>query len=538
MFMVSARKYRPQRFDEVVGQNHIARTLKNAILNNRVAHAYLFCGTRGVGKTSMARIFAKALNCPNAKEGEPCNECETCQAISQSVDMDVLEVDGASHRGVEDIGFLREGSKYRPTRSKFKIYIIDEVHMLTRHAFNALLKTLEEPPSHVKFIFATTEPHKLPETIVSRCQRFDFKRISPEDIVTRLKQILQQEKVEAEEEALYLIAESAKGGMRDSQSLLDQAVAFCGKKLTAQEVSQILGVLPPKDLERFIKMLMERDTEGLLEFLDQLYWKGVDFSEFLGQVMEGLRNLLAVKTLKKKAKSLRGSSLSEKWVSLAEKASLQDLLVFLQVLMETRRKVALEPQPRILVEMALIYLTNLQEFIPLSQASSLVGSSPASHASQSSSKEVAKEIKKKSLRARTEPGSEKEAPLEVGNDLKPFWPEILKRAVKKFPGFASSLKKGKFFKVIDNNIVLHFSKDDSIHKDILEENKGLLKELQDYIRSLTGNEYGFHLVIEENNHKEKTSNKSSVVLEKAIVKAMEIFSGDFYFALHKEQQES
>ena len=227
-YQVLARKWRPQTFAEVVGQEHISRTLRNAIIQNRIGHAYLFVGSRGIGKTTTARIFAKALNCANNVDGEPCCQCQSCREVAAGTSMDVIEIDGASHNKVEHIRDIRENVQYTPVNGKYKIYIIDEVHMLTPQAWNALLKTLEEPPEHVKFLFATTEPHKVLPTIISRCQRFDLKRISVPLIVQRLRQIADGEHIHVEDNALAAIARAADGGMRDAQSIFDQMIAFCG----------------------------------------------------------------------------------------------------------------------------------------------------------------------------------------------------------------------------------------------------------------------------------------------------------------------
>ncbi|MEI8021808.1 MAG: DNA polymerase III subunit gamma/tau, partial [Schlesneria sp.] len=243
-YTVLARRFRPQTFSEVVGQERVAQTLRNAIHEGRVAHAYLFTGARGVGKTSMARIFAKALNCPFVKDGVPCNECEQCRGISVGQDVDVSEIDGASNRGIDDIRSLRANVNIKSMRSKYKVYIIDEVHMLTKEAFNALLKTLEEPPPMVKFVFCTTEANKVPDTILSRCQRFDFGTISTDNITIRLRQLAEAEGFRVDEAALDLVARRAAGSMRDSQSLFDQLLAFGSEHITSADVHRLLGTAP------------------------------------------------------------------------------------------------------------------------------------------------------------------------------------------------------------------------------------------------------------------------------------------------------
>ena len=242
-FVVTARKWRPQRFDEVVGQEHITATLKNAIKNNRIAHAYLFTGPRGVGKTTTARIMAKALNCLNPKDSEPCNECEMCLSIQSTQSLDIIEIDGASNRGIDEIRTLRDSVKYAPTKGKYKIYIIDEVHMLTKESFNAFLKTLEEPPAHTIFIFATTDVHKVPLTIISRCQRFDFRRIQLDTIKILLAKIAVSENIKIDDKTLTIIAKKADGALRDAESFFDQIVSFCGNDIESSTVSKMLNLV-------------------------------------------------------------------------------------------------------------------------------------------------------------------------------------------------------------------------------------------------------------------------------------------------------
>src|SRR5512136_1075662 len=264
-YLVLARKWRPQLFEEVVGQRHITQTLQNAISQKRVAHAFLFTGARGVGKTSSARILAKALNCEKGPGTNPCNQCATCQEVTHGTSMDVIEIDGASNRGIDEIRELKENVRYTPAKSRYKIYIIDEVHMLTTEAFNALLKTLEEPPPHVIFVFATTEPHKIPLTILSRCQRYDFKRIPLASILEQLRTIATQEGMEISDQSLHLIAREAEGSMRDAQSLLDQVLSYAGQKVSDKEVIEVLGVIDRKILHDSIAALADGDQARLLQ---------------------------------------------------------------------------------------------------------------------------------------------------------------------------------------------------------------------------------------------------------------------------------
>src|SRR6184192_3448746 len=293
-YQVIARKYRPQRFSDVVGQEHVTQTLSHAIEQKRIAHAYLFCGPRGTGKTTIARIFAKCLNCTGGPKVDFDDDDPRCLEIADGRSLDVLEIDGASNRGIEEIRELRDTVKYAPAASKFKIYIIDEVHMLTREAFNALLKTLEEPPAHVKFIFATTEVQKIPVTILSRCQRFDFSGIGVNRIVERLRDIVQREGMQAEDEALEMVARRAGGSMRDAQSLLDQLLAFGGEKVTADQIHRLLGTANDDRVAALAAAVLEHDPKRALDLLGQTANEGLQLGELLDQLIEYWRDLMVV----------------------------------------------------------------------------------------------------------------------------------------------------------------------------------------------------------------------------------------------------
>ena len=296
-YQVLARKWRPQTFAEVVGQEHISRTLRNAIIQNRIGHAYLFVGSRGIGKTTTARIFAKALNCANNVDGEPCCQCQSCREVAAGTSMDVIEIDGASHNKVEHIRDIRENVQYTPVNGKYKIYIIDEVHMLTPQAWNALLKTLEEPPEHVKFLFATTEPHKVLPTIISRCQRFDLKRISVPLIVQRLRQIADGEHIHVEDNALAAIARAADGGMRDAQSIFDQMIAFCGgladgELITEKDVIDVFGLASGIELREMAAALFTNDINRAMVVLQALADSGRDLERLFGDLINYVRNIM------------------------------------------------------------------------------------------------------------------------------------------------------------------------------------------------------------------------------------------------------
>lgn len=294
-YTVVARRYRPQAFDDLIGQGHVVQALSNAINSNRVGHAYLFTGARGVGKTSSARIFAKCLNCQTGPTTAPCNECDICEAVSVGEDVDVLEIDGASNRGIEEIRQLRSNANVRPSRSRYKIYIIDEVHMLTQAAFNALLKTLEEPPEHVKFIFCTTDPQKIPITVLSRCQRFDFAPVKSDEITKSLREIAKDEGVNADDAALALLARRANGSMRDSQSLLEQLLSFCGEHISTQDVNQLLGTADIGMIAAIAEQIIQSDGSQAIVAISAALNQGVDSGQLAQQLLGYFRDLMAVK---------------------------------------------------------------------------------------------------------------------------------------------------------------------------------------------------------------------------------------------------
>jgi len=367
-YLVLARKWRPQSFEEVIGQRHITKTLQNAIANDRVAHAFLFAGARGVGKTSMARILAKALNCREGPKPFPCNQCENCGEISSGTSLDVLEIDGASNRGINEIRELRENVKYIPAKSAFKIFIIDEVHMLTPEAFNALLKTLEEPPPRVIFILATTQPHRIPLTILSRCQRFDFKRISVEEILGRLKEIVSQEGVEVSDKGLLLMARESKGSLRDAQSLLDQTIAFAGKEISDENVREVLGVLDSTILFGISSAIARGDTRECLDIIDTIYTHGHDIRRFCRELLEHLRDLMVVKIGgdPKQLTDLQGKEIEE-LVAQAEEFSLEQIHRLFNILLKSEQEISRSPFPKAIMEVALVKMATLRPLVPLDQ---------------------------------------------------------------------------------------------------------------------------------------------------------------------------
>ncbi len=369
-YVVVARRYRPQTFDELIGQEHVAKALKGAIASGRVGHAYLFTGARGVGKTSAARILAKALDCERGPTETPCNQCELCLSVSSGNDIDVLEIDGASNRGIDEIRQLRQNVAVRPSRARYKIYIIDEVHMLSRDAFNALLKTLEEPPEHVKFIFATTEANKIPITILSRCQRYDFAGIESASIQSWLAEIAAAEGVEAEPDALAIIAMRAAGSMRDSQSLLEQLLSTGGRRVTATDVTALLGLAPAARLSRLVEPLVERNAAAALAELDAAIAEGAEVGQLIDQLLGYFRDAMTQAVGCSESQMLYAlPGQREEIRGIAERLGVQTLLAISQTLDQTAARMRISTQVRTLAEMAIVRICHLED---LDEISSLV----------------------------------------------------------------------------------------------------------------------------------------------------------------------
>jgi len=358
------RKWRPQKWDQVIGQEHIIQTLSNAVATGRVAHAYLFSGPRGTGKTTSARLLAKAVNCTGSDGADPCNQCESCRAILAGNSMDVLEIDGASNRGIDEIRDLRERVAYAPSSSKYKVYIIDEVHMLTQEAFNALLKTLEEPPSHVIFIFATTVAHKVPPTILSRCQRFDFKSVPTADIAAQLELVCKAEDVKMGRDVIEMVARKADGAMRDALSLADQVIAFCDGDYTVQKASQVLGVLDTSLMLELSGLIAGHDTLGAMEFADSLAANGVDLEEFYAELARHYRNLIIFRLGVKDPAALDiPGSQQDAYRACAEQFEIDDLVRSLQLILQFEEIFKFSGQQKISLELLLIRLTMLDKMI-------------------------------------------------------------------------------------------------------------------------------------------------------------------------------
>lgn len=350
------RVWRPQRFADVVGQEHVTRTLQNALRDGRIAHAYLFAGPRGTGKTSTAKILAKAVNCEQGPAPEPCNRCAACEGIAAGSVVDVVEIDAASNRGVDEIRDIREHVKFAPTQVRYKVYIIDEVHMLTTEAFNALLKTLEEPPAHVLFILATTEPHKLPATVVSRCQRFTFRRIGLVDLVKQLRTICAENGVEADERALVRLARAADGGMRDALSLLDQVFSFCSSRITVEDVMAVTGGVDEEAAVRLLSLLIRGDVAGVVEGLDDLIAQGKDPERVTKELLELCRELLLIRVAPDMPEVRERVQGDETLAALAKAVAVERLFAIIEELTRAQAEMRWIPHGRILLEMVLVKL--------------------------------------------------------------------------------------------------------------------------------------------------------------------------------------
>ncbi len=552
-----ALKYRPQNFDEVVGQKHIVSSLKNAILRKRVHHAYLFSGPRGVGKTSLARIFAKALNCENGPTVTPCGKCINCTSITKGNSLDVIEIDGASNRGIDEIRSLRESVKLSSSGARYKIYIIDEVHMLTQEAFNALLKTLEEPPSHVKFIFATTHPQKVLPTILSRCQKFQFKLLTFEEIVSKLERIIKEEHLKIDKDILHSIARSADGSIRDAESLLDQIVPIVLEKGDVKDIISFLGIIDETTLNEMLTFIAERDIEKSLDFIHRITQEGKDLGIFLNSFIEHLRSVLLSKVSKKAFKEMREVSpyTKEFIVEKAEAFTTFDILKLIDLLIEAKGLSKKLNSIRIPLELAVVkFITNFTVVYfdsSKSEAAKQVFSTSSGLSNKTVNQEKPRYVKntnisseshfqkdkkqsspeknKKGISLELTSGedfdidvddiaweeknqalprdiaSEKEEISLTIDDISRKWPSVISEISKRRVSLASYLKEASLYSLKGRILTLSFSPRHSFYKEAVESLKNT-KFIESYLADAFGYRLGIKCILlkdEENSAETK-----------------------------------
>jgi len=517
-YLVLARKWRPQVFEGVIGQRPITQTLQNAISQKRVAHAFLFTGARGVGKTSTARILAKALNCERGPEINPCNECTNCREISSGISIDVIEIDGASNRGIDEIRELRENVRYTPAKSRHKIFIIDEVHMLTREAFNALLKTLEEPPPHIIFIFATTEPHKIPTTILSRCQRYDFKRIPLKEIVASMKRIVEAEQITLSPRGLVAIARESEGSMRDAQSLLDQVISYAGKEIKDEQILEVLGLVDRKILSDTLEALSSRDAGRCVEIVDQVYQFGYDVQHFCRELLQSLRNLILLKVTPHPEPLIElAKEELEGLKKQAEKFEFDQLNHLFSLLLKGEEEIAQSAFPRTMLEMTLIRMATFHPVVPIDQILNKLegwekgqgspatggegrGGSPSGHREKPKKTELKAEAFQppeiplvKTPEPSIETPEPEDPPVEAGTEEESpegngeVWKELVNFARGRNPILGSFMAFGDLVSINGERIEIGFEKDSFHYDRMLEpENRKLLEQIcRDYLKKET-----------------------------------------------------
>ena len=501
-YQVLSLKWRPKTFNDVVGQAHVTDTLRNAFNKNRIAQAYLFTGPRGVGKTTTARILAAALNCLENQDGIPCNQCSNCREIAESRNMDVLEIDGASNRGIEEIRNLREMIKYTPINSPYKIFIIDEVHMLTGPAFNALLKTLEEPPQHGKFILATTDIHKVPPTIISRCQRYDFNRITVQIIADRLKIVLKDEKIEFDQDSVQAIARKADGSMRDGLSFLDQVIAYCGETIAYESAIKVLGIIPFDLHFNMSTAIREKSATNALTQINNIQSSGVPIIDFINGFSQHIRNLLYA-SLPDAEKILdAGEELRTRYIEDAAHWDKRDLLRIAHLLQELEKNIRRADQPYLMLEMLILKLLEMDTSVAIDEVlKSLSGqpvlpiklrskpeppkpvevktkpsSEPASPTVPASPSKETESIKSKSEPINSPPQSTPIVELSIA-DMDSKWGGIVGDIYKNHTSIGNILEQSRIMKIQNNRVVIGISNASLFHMNLVEKKKNQIEEI-------------------------------------------------------------
>jgi DNA polymerase-3 subunit gamma/tau len=570
-YVVLARKWRPKQFRDVVGQDHITTTLLNSIRAGRTAHAYLFVGPRGIGKTTTARIFAKALNCPNSEDGEPCGQCETCREIEQGRSIDVIEIDGASNNSVEDIRVLRENVKIAPASLRFKVYIVDEVHMLSTAAFNAFLKTLEEPPAHVKFILATTEVQKIPTTVLSRCQRFDFRRLTSRQIYGRLKEIVDAEQIPIDDRALFAIARSTEGSMRDALSILDQLVSFSEKEISLDDVHAMLGTVGQELYQQLAVAIADGDSAAILQIIDDVLERGKDLAQFLKELTMYFRNLL----LASQAGSEVLVDLPEEDIAALKKVGKRferfDLVKVIQELSDLESRFRMLPSPRVALEMHLVRLATFGGEVSIEGILSKLASlerrmKGAGGASRKSTKKMdggtpagPNETENEGpaepdydyadgVREAEADFEEQEEPGEAEAEPEPqldLWSQFLGEVQKHQMSIYSFLNRGNFCGIENDQMIISFPHEHSYSKKHLEK-KELRMLLESILSTICGRKTKIKLILEDMSSPQKQEKLAQAkpatapeknqeqLVEKAlknpiVQKTLELFNGKIIF---------
>jgi DNA polymerase-3 subunit gamma/tau len=508
-YLVLARRWRPQLFSDVIGQKHVTDTIENAITSNRIPHAFLFAGPRGVGKTSVARILAKALNCINGPTNNPCNKCSICEEITNGHSLDVIEIDGASNTSVEDIRGLRDNIRYLPSRSKYKIYIIDEVHMLSNSAFNALLKTLEEPPGHAIFIFATTEPHKIPLTVISRCQRYDFKRISIKDIIDNLKNIASKDKIDISDDAIFLIAREADGSLRDAQSILDQIVSYKGNNISQEDVISLLGIMDRKVIYDLLRSIIEKNADKSLKIIEDIYNYGYDLKRFLGELLDLFRNLMIVKTTTNYKELINLPDYEiEELLSFSKSLKTEEIQMLLSILLRGEEEFLRSDVPKLILEITIIKMLHIEPFIPINEIIDRL-----------------EELEKRLGSSQDIPVKKDDVNTKIEN---PSWDGFIDFLKSKKPLLFSLLEGPKSIKIDEGGIFLSFDGNNSFRKESLKD-----KETIDILRRLAEEYFkrglDINISIEESNNREKHDEKrinEDLLNDPFVQHIVDIFGGE------------
>lgn len=496
-YLVLARKYRSGNFDELVGQEHIARTLKRAIESDRVAHAYLFCGTRGTGKTSTARILAKCLNCEKSKKPtpDPCSVCETCKLIARGEDIDVIEIDAASNRGIDEVRRIIQNASFTPARSRFKVYIIDEVHAMTKDAFNALLKVLEEPPSHVKFILATTEPEKVLPTILSRCQRYDFRNIPTREIAGHLKNICKQEKIKADDDALHLIAKAGAGSMRDALSILDRLLSVGEKTLSVEAVEQMLGLPKAQLIFDLAQAIGEGDTKSTLKRANAIITGGLSQDSLVASLVDHLRNLLVLKTCGPDPDLVDVPGVATNDLeSQAEKFDAVALTQDITILEELRRQMRQSQAGRALLDASLVRIALADQFASIAQ---LLGGSNGNPPAPTRTSAPAPAQKKNDPPAPVMREVQPSNVQPVGpNDLPAVWTKVLELISQRGPTLLALVEKGELVGIEDGQALVRYNKQHETFVRMLDRN-GKKDILRDALTEARGESTGVKFDVDE-----------------------------------------